>query len=464
MNVRKKSLKERALGKFKNNAASIATTAVMVAGISLFLFAKECNTTRPIVEPIRGDGICMEAEAYECQFNSDGTQKRSEDGKCIEFNPYFSFEDCHRGNDQCDDQTEASKLRDREGRPVPDLMSHFVKRAEDGSWAPDPDRPIKLPLEDENSPDCRIQRIADHPCEERAEDGSNEILKTSRPRMTGEDAIQFERWRTPSEIEEMHLNPETVSLDDNDYRIDVNYDEAVCAVSETHPLCTPETLIPCACPNLEACAPPPPRNCGNNRWDKAAGEQCDRSSKTGRRACGANKVCTRSCRCVAKVSKAPPPVAVDDPVVCGNGRVQPGEECDHAATPSGCGAGETCTTSCECEDAQPAKVTQCPGNRVPGMGSLVQRITTSITSKGGQLRSALGVSSVDIAVSVAVQVDTSGIPTLRGATVRCGGQSCPSSANVISVTGLTLSGITTGAPDQTCTIAVPVLVRAPREQ
>ena len=67
-----KTLRERALGKFKNNAASIATTAVMIAGISLFLFAKECDTTRPIVEPIRGDGICMESEAYECNFDPTG--------------------------------------------------------------------------------------------------------------------------------------------------------------------------------------------------------------------------------------------------------------------------------------------------------------------------------------------------------------------------------------------------------
>ncbi len=459
MKVRKKSLKERALGKFKNNASSIATTAVMVAGISLFLFAKECDTTRPIVEPIRGDGVCMEVEAYECNFNPNGTQKRSEDGKCLEFNPYFSFEDCHRGNDQCDDQSERAKLRDREGRPVPDLMSHYVKRAEDGSWAPDQERPIKLPLEDENSPDCQIQKVADHPCAERAEDGSNEILKTSRIRMTGDTAIQFERWRTSSEIEQMHANPATVSLDDNDYRIDVNYDEAVCAVSETHPLCTPESLVPCACPNLEACAPPPPQNCGNGSWDKAAGEQCDRSSKAGRVACGTSKVCTRSCRCVIK--SAPPPVAVDDPVVCGNGRIQPGEECDPTATPSGCGTGERCTTSCECEDVQPTKVTSCPGNRVPGMGTLVQRITSTITGNGGQLRSALGVSSVAIDVSVSVSVDTSGVPTLLGANASCGGQGCPSSANVIQVTGLNLSGVTTGAPNETCVITVPVRVRPP---
>ena len=108
---------------------------------------------------------------------------------------------------------------------------------------------------------------------------------------------------------------------------------------------------------------------------------------------------------------------------------------------------------------QRAKLSACPGEVRSSAGDLISRVTSSVTSSGGELRNQLGVANAPVTVTVSTRIDPSGVPTILGGSASCGGQRCPNSVNVISVTRLTVQGITVGGANEPCRLSIPVRVR-----
>ncbi len=78
----------------------------------------------------------------------------------------------------------------------------------------------------------------------------------------------------------------------------------------------------------------PSPSCGDGNIDPS--EQCDyHANPTG---CSARQTCSTSCICEGGGGPS-----------CGDGNIDPGEQCDYNANPTGCSAGQTCNTSCVCE-------------------------------------------------------------------------------------------------------------------
>jgi len=94
-----------------------------------------------------------------------------------------------------------------------------------------------------------------------------------------------------------------------------------------------------------------------------------------------------------------------------------------------------------------------------GAGSLIARVSSSISSSGGAIKQAAGVGSVPMTVVVRVRISSSGVPTLAGSSATCGGQRCPNSVNPASVAGLSLAGITVAGAESSCTLSIPVRIR-----
>jgi hypothetical protein len=441
MNTKKTQFKRGALNKIRNNKAAWFTGTLAAAGIAVFIFAKSCG---PVAEgpmpitPVRGDRICEQVEAYPYQLNNDGTPQMDSENHVVR-NPYYSKEDCHRGDNVCDNNAE--QVNDTEGNRITNLMSAFV----DGTAIPSP-------LENEDSPDCIMQKVRETSCAEISEDRSNVISRDTRARVTGETDLGL-RQRTRAEIAAMHADVTAVQLGNNYFVVENNYSESCDATLQ---MCTPESLEACYCPNHQDCVPD---HCGNGRVERDQGEQCDSGSAAGRRACTGGTRCAGNCQCVER-RRTPTPTVVRPPeAVCGNGTVEPGEECDPRAPASSCEASERCNSSCECEDRPPAQSNQCPGNSVPGTTSLISRITSQITSASGTLRNALQAEQSPVAISVRVNISASGVPTVAGASATCGGSPCSGSANIVSISGLNVAGIQTGSPSRECYIIVPVQLR-----
>ncbi len=90
-----------------------------------------------------------------------------------------------------------------------------------------------------------------------------------------------------------------------------------------NPSCSDET--DCTCPNIEP-------SCGDGNIDP--NEQCDPGANpTG---CSTNQVCSNSCLCE------------DVPDSCGNGVIDSNEQCDPNASPTGCASGYNCNNVCQC--------------------------------------------------------------------------------------------------------------------
>ncbi len=283
----------RASNKRTRWIAGIATVAVVALGAAVY-FA----TQRPQLEgPIDGDKRCRESEAYPCLLNPDDTIKYEVDdqgkeildehGKpvCVK-NPFYSKKDCHRGDLKCDDKAE---VEDMEGNILPEEEVTGIYL--DGTAIPSP-------LENQDSPDCIMAVVQEEPCAELAE----EIKLLTR----GLISVEYERWRTPEEILALH-DPENedFSMDDNDARIDVHYEET-CDMAL--PLCTPQTTVKCKCPNHSSCL------CQNGTWDEKWGEECDPSNEKGKNACGRGQRCASNCTCVGRGRRpAPEPLSVAEP-------------------------------------------------------------------------------------------------------------------------------------------------------
>jgi hypothetical protein len=92
--------------------------------------------------------------------------------------------------------------------------------------------------------------------------------------------------------------------------------------------------------------------CGDGEVNQPS-EECDGDSSV----CGDGYTCTASCGCVLEEEEEPPAPT------CGDGNVDPGEECDGG----GCGIGEFCNDSCQCGPLVIAPVAEC-GNGVVEVG------------------------------------------------------------------------------------------------
>ncbi|MCI0503858.1 hypothetical protein L0Y65_04050 [Candidatus Micrarchaeota archaeon] len=440
--------KDTFMQKMKNKGLVYASALVIAGSTGLVLLARGCPGSgvfaeRPtLCEPVRGDGICCESESYPFERNPNGTIKMR--GQDPVPNKAYSLEDCHNGDNRCQSQSSLADLRDAADRPVPRLMDKFL----DG-------RPIALPLENEASPDCVMQAVRDAPCA--ALDAQNPQT-INRPRMTGPRVLHNLRQRSQPEIEQMHMHPESLRLGDNYFVVMNNYEETCDA---TRPVCTPEMVEACFCPNHVECAPAP---CGNGRID--SGERCDGSAApTG---CGPSTRCNSTCTTCNPAKR------------CGNGQIDPGERCDSSATPTGCGAGQSCAPGCKqctggethsaCRSEQCVSVpgpgrnacstdedcaTEVPPPPPPQVGQcdgevtarFQNRVSSTLLGSPGPARSAAdtGGTANDKTVRATVSINiASGVANVTGITVSCAdcsGGSLPASS--INVGGIPIDRSTT---------------------
>lgn len=93
-------------------------------------------------------------------------------------------------------------------------------------------------------------------------------------------------------------------------------------------------------------------------------------------------------------------------------------------------------------------------------GQVYARISSQVTSAGGSIKDALGAPGVPVSVAVTIRLSESGVPTIVGnGSATCGGSACPSGANIRSIAGLDVSGLTVATGGQSCTLTVPVRLR-----
>jgi hypothetical protein len=409
----------------KNRGLVYASATLMAASTALAFFGlKDCGgkpgfkEMPALCEPIRADGICCESESYPYLRNSDGTVAMK-DGKPVE-NPAYTLEDCHRGDNVCQNQAKPEDVRDAAGRPVAKIMEKYL----DG-------RPITLPLEGDDSQDCVMQAVKDAPCA--VFDPANPSV-IERPRITGTRIPHSMRQRGQEEIAEMHRHPESLAPGDNYFVVINNYEE-VCAPEGALPICVPTSVTACACPNHVDCAP---AKCGNGRIDQ--GEKCDQSAKeTG---CAKGQMCT-GCSACRKVNK------------CGNGTVDSGEKCDPKAPKgsNGCAANETCAPGCNTcaggETHSACRSDKCVS--VPGAGEstcntnedcapeseptgpartacrpeikakLTSRVSSAMNERAGQVRAAAGAGDGQpVLANVSITINQ-GKPTITGIRLQCSG-------------------------------------------
>ncbi|MDD5171444.1 MAG: hypothetical protein PHF60_00210 [Candidatus ainarchaeum sp.] len=410
--------------------AGVATVVVVAAAAAVLLF----RHTEPKVEPIaiKADGIFMadiEGHPYKRDIRT-GKVLLDSSGKPVK-NQNYSKEDGYRGDNVCDTTDEKSELKD----PAGNLLQEFRDTYTDGRF-------IKLPLEDENSPDCIMARVKADPCARRGQEAP--LLtreKVSLPELVKNPNTR-KRLRTQEEIEKLYAQPGAYRTEGGDLFTVVNdYSETI---DVTLPDCADFPPEPCFCSNLYHDL------CGSEGINP--GEECDPSSGKPRGGCDKGERCVR-CNCV-KPSKT-----------CNDGIAQPTEECDESTTSptrprGGCGEGYVCA-ECECiqvkvPEPEPPKCTpsDCDTSRVKP-GPLVGRLLRSVDAS--QLRKDLGCSD-DISLSASFFVSPEGVPSQRGAiSASCGGQTTKLDNPV------NMSNVKVGASGDECGCILPVPAEIPKE-
>jgi hypothetical protein len=116
-----------------------------------------------------------------------------------------------------------------------------------------------------------------------------------------------------------------------------------------------------------------PGACGNGAVDP--GEECDASSPSGSFACGTGEICLAECVCGSPTTTTTTLPGGD----CGNGTVDPGEECD-ASSPSGsfaCETGEICLAGCVCGSPTSSTTTTTGATATSTTGTPSSTVTTT---------------------------------------------------------------------------------------
>lgn len=505
MKLKKDTFYSRAKEKIKNKGLVYASAGVIAACTGLVFFAKDCGhgTGAPMVETVRGDGVCHpELEAYPYLLDSrSGDILRDGSGAPLP-NPNYSKEDCYIGDGVCDNATDAASLRNPAGQPVVlrdprngariDHIQYLPRRGEAEG------RRINLPLEGETDADCIRQLVREKGCSpldranpvyidrplvrsklipaavaERSPDGSRVLAYMLPPTlvqrpMEGENSVPW-----------IHLNPrgaegQASSPSGIVWATQMIYArDELCPESNPDPnilLCTPDTITACYCPNLRGCEPAQDP-CGNGTIDR--GETCDpRATPSG---CRSGQTCAPGCKRCQRGQNT-----------CGNGTIDRdrGEVCDSRATPNGCGQGERCAPGCmsceaaarhsECRNEQCVSVAgagqdgcssneDCaapppppPPQATPCDGSVLSRLRraalNSLTAIKDQVRSAVTATpqqSVGASVPIAV---SGGVPRVTGSVTLSG----PGSGSV-SGSSVDLSSVSF-TPDVNCTGTVTVTV------
>ncbi|MFN7991678.1 MAG: hypothetical protein U0R44_05980 [Candidatus Micrarchaeia archaeon] len=424
----------------KEHYGQYLSTGIMVAAAAAVIMTRDCgggfSPSGPMAEPpVRGDGFCDEREAYPYELDRQGRVRSDDQGRPVR-NRFYSKEDCHDGDNVCDDGTDRAQIKDPNGNTITDFMRNDAFGRE-----------IRLPLEDSNSIDCILRPAREQPCGAFAP-GQTPV---DRPRIT--EPAFGQRQRSQPELERFmathpaivrpYIAPDPAAaaaqggprlLTQGNYYVVLTRYQETC--NQALPVCTPESLEACWCPNIMECArppAPPPRTCGNGRADP--GEQCDPRSRSPRGGCSEGNRCTNRCTCTP----------VPQTSVCGNGRVETGEDCDPPGAT--CQGNGTCNSTCGC-DVPPPPPPQPTDASCPTSArtqALIGRVTNTMLSNAQRIRDALGTDQV-INARVTIRVDTSGTPTVAGY----------SPANVPNVVDLT--GIQVGAVDQTCTFSMPVQI------
>lgn len=440
----------------RNNKASYFVGLTVSACTALVLFTRSCGPGGGQEAPllaVRGDGICHEVESYPYQRDKNTGQVLCQRGieapaptgtvnaethavTCPQgaspvANAQYAPEDCFYGNNVCDSQTDPAQVRDPAGNQVrwdPALLTRISTDA--GPQTPAirylSGRTVPFPLETEaNSIDCMLERVRRDPCAAFTP-GSTPV---QRPRFTFPPGTvdQRTRQRSQDEIMNMHAHPESLRTGGNYFTIYVGYEESC---DRNLAICTPDSLAACWCPNIQECAPPPPRpspTCGNGRLD--ANEACDpRLRGRARGGCQEGNHCTRSCTC----ERDPPGQT------CGNNRREGTEECD-GNDHSRCGEGASCNAQCLCEERS-TPVTTIPNCPFDAPSSLTTRIRDSVTGDRPGVQGAVGAAgSVTITVSASIMVDPNGHPTLESATGSCAGCSGGEISRYINLAGIGLT-------------------------
>lgn len=258
---------------FKTRARDVITnkkfvygSLLLMGGLAVLAYMKDgCWGRKPvqIETAIRGDGRCQEElEGYPYLRDKNGRVMKDDKNQPIK-NPNYSKEDCSRNDNVCDTATDPAKLQDPDGKPVT-LLGPDGKIATEIIWSKDGKevKRVKLPLEDESSLDCIKQMVREQPC---VQGGAPLTRKRVVLDINGLDLKNLQeqrlRQRTQSEIEDMAAHPETLKQGNNFLMVLDAYQE-LC--DDKLPVCTPEMVSACFCPNHPECIPkkkeePPPR-------------------------------------------------------------------------------------------------------------------------------------------------------------------------------------------------------------
>jgi hypothetical protein len=101
----------------------------------------------------------------------------------------------------------------------------------------------------------------------------------------------------------------------------------------------------------------------------------------------------------------------------------------------------------------------CDSSVTANATSLYSRVIRQVGSASGSIKSALQAEQAPVSVSVRVRISESGVPTVVGASASCGGSPCRGSADIVSLAGVNVGGISVSNGGPACTMSVPVSIR-----
>ncbi len=262
MNVARKEMR-------KGNKRGIGA-AVLVAGAAALVAATFLGpkpAPDKIQDTVSCPGVkdnhkCEQGEAYPILFDKDGKALKDDKGNHVP-NPCHSIIDCHEGDGQC------------QATEVKDMLGNVVEVPKQDAYG----KPVTLPLENANSPDCIRTQCG--PVQEKG------VIEGKLSKLEGKQAI---RKLTIEEYETLHAQVDPGYP--NTYET-LTPMEQVC--DKKKPPCGPLVEGPCYCENHVECKSD---DCGNEQVDYDKGEKCDPSAPQSKWKCEPKQICNKLCQCV----------------------------------------------------------------------------------------------------------------------------------------------------------------------